>query len=68
MLLVGSNDSYDATNPSITAAFAEALRESGSDVEVIELSGAGHEDVMYPDTDAGRETLEVVADLLAAAP
>jgi pimeloyl-ACP methyl ester carboxylesterase len=49
VLLVGSHDRYLATNPSITAAFAEALRTHGTDVEVVEVPDANHENVMYPD-------------------
>jgi len=64
VLLVGSNDRYPATNVSITAAFAEALKAHGIDVEVVEVPGANHENVMYPDTDAGQATLQTVSDIL----
>jgi pimeloyl-ACP methyl ester carboxylesterase len=64
VLLVGTEDGYPATNPTITAAFAEALKVHGTDVEVIEVPGAGHENVMYPHTDAGQATLQVVGEIL----
>jgi acetyl esterase/lipase len=64
VLLVGGNDRIPATNVSITAAFAEALKAHGTDVEVIEVPGGNHENVMYPDTDAGQATLQAVADIL----
>ncbi len=64
VLLVGSNDSYAATNVGITMEFAEALNAHGIDVEGVEVQGAGHENVMYADTDAGQTTLQVVSDIL----
>ena len=63
VLLVGGNDQYPATNVSINAAFAEALQAHGTDVEVVEVPGANHENVMYPDTDAGQATLQTVSDI-----
>jgi acetyl esterase/lipase len=68
VLLVGSNDQYRATNASITAAFAEALKAHGTDVEVVEVPDANHENVVYPDTDAGQATLQVISDILDNAP
>jgi acetyl esterase/lipase len=68
VLLVGSEDRYVATNPTITAAFAEALRLHGTDVEVIEVPDANHENVIYIDTTYGQTTLQVVRDLLNASP
>lgn len=68
VLLVGSNDQYAATNPTITAAFAEALKAHGTDVEVVEVPGANHENVMYPDTAAGQATLQVVNDIVNDSP
>ncbi len=68
VLLVGSNDQYAATNASITAAFAEVLKTYGTDVEVVEVPDANHENVMYPDTDAGQATLQVVGDILNNTP
>jgi dipeptidyl aminopeptidase/acylaminoacyl peptidase len=61
---VGSNDRYSVTKPSITAAFAEALRGHGTDVEVVEVPDANHENVMYVDTAAGQATLQVISELL----
>jgi pimeloyl-ACP methyl ester carboxylesterase len=68
VLLVGSNDQYRATKASITAAFAEALETHGTDVEVVEVPDANHENVVYPDTDAGQSTLQVISDILDNAP
>jgi len=68
VLLVGSNDQYPATNATITAVFAEALTTHGTDVEVIEVPDANHENVMYPDTEAGQTTLQVVSDILNNTP
>ncbi len=68
VLLVGSNDRYGVTKPSITAAFAEALREHGTDVEVVEVPDANHENVMYVDTAAGQATLQVISELLSSPP
>lgn len=68
VLLVGSNDQYPATNASITAAFAEALKTHGTDVEVVEVPDANHENVVYPDTDAGQATLQVISDILDISP
>ncbi len=65
VLLVGSNDQYFVTKPSITAAFAEALRDHGTDVEVVEVPDANHENVMYVDTAAGQATLQVISELLS---
>jgi len=64
VLLVGSNDRYPATNVGITTAFAEALKARGTDVEVIEVPDANHENVMYPDADSGQTTRKVVSDIL----
>jgi acetyl esterase/lipase len=68
VLLVGSNDQYSVTNADITAAFAEALETSGTEVEVVVVPDANHDDVIYPDTDAGQTTLQVLADLLNNTP
>lgn len=68
VLLVGSNDQYSVTNADTTAAFAEALETSGTDVEVVVVPDANHENVVYPDTDAGQTTLQVVSDVLNNAP
>jgi pimeloyl-ACP methyl ester carboxylesterase len=64
VLLVGSEDQYSVTNADTTAAFAEALETSGTEVEVVVVPDANHNDVIYPDTDAGQATLQVIADLL----
>jgi acetyl esterase/lipase len=68
VLLVGTRDQYSVTNASITAAFAEALKAHGTDVEVVEVPDANHDDVIYPDTDAGQATLQVISDILGSAP
>ena len=68
VLLVGANDPHSVTNPDITAAFAAALESHGTDVEVIVVPRADHDNVIFPGTDAGQATLQVVADLLGAAP
>ena len=68
VLLVGSNDQYSATNASITAAFAEALKTHGTDVEVVEVPDTNLEHVMRPDADAGQTTLQVISDILDDAP
>jgi acetyl esterase/lipase len=68
VLLVGSEDQYPVTNADITAAFAEALKSHGIDVEVVVTPDANHNDVIYPDTDAGKTTLQVIADLLNNTP
>jgi acetyl esterase/lipase len=68
VLLVGSNDRSFVTKPSITAAFAEALRDHGTNVEVVEIPDANHENVMYVDTAAGQATLQVIRELLSSPP
>jgi alpha-beta hydrolase superfamily lysophospholipase len=68
VLLVGSNDQYPVSNASITATFAEALKTHGTDVEVVEIPGANHEQVVNPDTDAGQATLQVISDILDNTP
>lgn len=68
VLLVGTEDQYSATNPTITAEFAGVLKVNGTEAEQVLVEGANHEDVMDPDASAGRSTLEVVADLLDDAP
>ena len=68
ILLVGSKDQYPVTNESVTAAFAEALETSGTEVEVVVVPDANHNDVIYPDADAGKTTLQVIADLLNGTP
>ena len=68
VLLVGSEDQYSVTNATITAAFAEALETSGTDVEVVVVPDANHENVVNPDTDAGQATLKVISDILNNAP
>lgn len=65
---MGSNDLYPATNASITAAFAEALETHETDVGVVEVSDANHENVVYPDTDAGQATLQVISGILDNTP
>ena len=67
VLLVGSEDQYQATNAEITARFAAALQAEGVGVEVVTVEGANHEDVVDPTTDAGQATLEVLAEILANA-
>ncbi|MEE8375420.1 MAG: alpha/beta hydrolase [Acidimicrobiia bacterium] len=64
VLLVGSEDQYSVTDADITAAFAEALKAYGTDVEVVEVADANHNNVIYPDTDAGQATLQVISDIL----
>jgi pimeloyl-ACP methyl ester carboxylesterase len=64
VLLVGSKDQYSVTNADITAAFAEALKTHGTDVEVVEVPDANHNNVVYPDIDAGQATLQVISDIL----
>jgi acetyl esterase/lipase len=56
------------TNASVTVAFAEALKAHGTEVEVVEVPDANHDDVIYPDTDAGQTTLQVISDILDNAP
>jgi len=68
VLLVGSNDQYPVSNASITATFAEALKTHGTDVEVVEIPDANHEQVVNPDIDAGQATLQVISDILDNAP
>ena len=65
VLLVGSEDQYDATNVGITTAFAAALEADDVPVEVAIVDGADHEDIVDPTTDAGQSTLAAVADILA---
>jgi pimeloyl-ACP methyl ester carboxylesterase len=48
VLLVGSRDQYPVTNESVTAAFADALAQHGTDVEVIVVPDANHNTVIYP--------------------
>jgi hypothetical protein len=44
------------------------LKTFGTDVEVVAVPDANHNDVIYPDTDAGQTTLRVVSDILDNAP
>ena len=46
VLLVGSLDPFLCTNPASTQNFGEALEAQGIDVQVIEVDGGGHEDVV----------------------
>jgi acetyl esterase/lipase len=68
ILLVGSKDQYPVTNESVTVAFAEALETSGTEVEVVVIPDANHNDVIYPDTDTGKTTLQAIGDILNSAP
>ena len=53
------------TSPESTYRFAEFLRGTGVDVEVVELEGHGHEDVIQPLTVGGGLTLDVIESVLA---
>ncbi len=68
VLLVGTKDQYSATNASITAAFAEALKTYGTDVEVVEVPDGYHGTVILPNTDAGQATLQIIRDILDNTP
>ena len=67
VLLIGSEDQYDATNADITAAFARALEADNVDAEVVIVEGADHEDIVDPTTEAGNATLQAVAEILVEA-
>jgi acetyl esterase/lipase len=66
VLLVGEKDLLAAGRSSVplTTAFAETLETHGTDVEVVLVADGNHNNVMYPDTDAGQTTLQTVADIL----
>jgi pimeloyl-ACP methyl ester carboxylesterase len=66
VLVVGSRDPWLCTRPSVTNEFAEAARTVGLNVEVVELEGRGHEEVVQPVTLGGSLTLDVIKDVLAA--
>jgi len=68
VLLVGSNDQYPVTDVDTTAAFAEALETYGTDVEVVVVPDANHDDVIYPATDAGQATLQAISKILNNTP
>ena len=64
VLLVGSLDPKRCAAPNITRSFAETLDAAGIDTEVIEVDGAGHEDVVLPPSDPGKRTLTVIESIL----
>lgn len=68
ILLVGEIDYYPVTSPRATAAFADALEASGVKHEVVEMDGAGHEDIVDPNTEAGQRTLQLINGLISPTP
>ncbi len=67
VLLEGDPDDGGVYGVGVTIAFADALRTHGTHVEVVEVPGGGHdvhEDMVFPDTDAGQVTLGVIRDIL----
>ena len=64
VLLVGTLDPNRCTAPDITRTFAEALEAEGIDAELVEVVGAGHEDVVRPRTDPGKNTVNIIASIL----
>jgi pimeloyl-ACP methyl ester carboxylesterase len=65
VLLVGEIDYYPVTSPRVTAAFADALGSSGIQSEVVVMDGAGHEDIVDPNTEAGQTTLRLISGLIS---
>jgi hypothetical protein len=65
VLVVGSRDPWLCTRPTVTNEFAEAVRTAGINVEVVELEGRGHEEVVQPVTLGGSLTLDAIRDVLA---
>lgn len=65
VLLVGTLDPNPCTSPDITRDFAKTLETNGIDTQLVEVVGAGHEDVINPHTDPGKNTLTIIESLLA---
>lgn len=65
VLLVGTLDPNRCTRPDVTRSFAEALETNGIDAQLVEVEGAGHEDVIWPDTDPGKNTISIIESILA---
>lgn len=53
VLVVGSLDPYLCTSPPNTEDFGVALRDRGINAQVIEIDGAGHEDIVNPRSESG---------------
>jgi acetyl esterase/lipase len=64
LLVIGSLDPFACTSLEVTNSFADVLRVAGIDVEVVEMEGRGHDDVVSPFAEAGKETLRAIAGLL----
>jgi pimeloyl-ACP methyl ester carboxylesterase len=64
VLLVGTLDPNPCTSPDVTRDFAEALETNGIDAQLVEVVGAGHEDVILPHTDPGRNTIDIIESIL----
>ena len=65
VLVVGSLDPFACTSLEVTKSFADVLSDAAFDVQVVEMEGRGHEDVVNPLADAGKTTLRVIEELLA---
>lgn len=64
VLLVGTLDPNICTSVDVTRSFADALDTVGVEHELIEVEGAGHEDVINPHTDPGKRTISIIASIL----
>ena len=65
VLLAGTEDLNFCPIPDITRDYADALEASGVEFELVEVPGAGHSDVINPDTDPGQNTLKIIESILA---
>lgn len=65
VLVAGSEDVDFCPIPDIARDFADALHASGVESELVEVPGAGHADVIDPDTDPGQTTLKILESILA---
>lgn len=65
VLVIGSLDPFACTSLEVTKTFADILNDAAIDVQVVEMEGRGHEDVVNPLADAGKATLRVIQELLA---
>jgi pimeloyl-ACP methyl ester carboxylesterase len=65
VLLAGTEDLVFCPIPDINQDYADALQASGVEVELVEVAGAGHSDIIEPDTAPGQNTLKIIESILA---
>jgi alpha-beta hydrolase superfamily lysophospholipase len=65
VLLVGTDDTDPVSDAAVTEHFAEALQAEDFAVDVVVVHGANHDNIVDPDTEAGRATLDVLRDVVS---